>query len=227
LEKDAVVLRRFHNERIDRLVKEDIRDLEPVKDISALEVLAEVLPSKAGSLFSLNALREDFGVAHKTISQWVEIFERFYYIFRIYPFAATTFKSLRKEPKIYLWDWSQLNNSAVKLENIVASHLLKMVHFLRDVYGHRAELFFLRDREGREVDFLIAVDKKPWFAAEVKSGNKRDLKNLNYFSDRLNIPFLYKIIEEPDVDYIKGRIRIMSADKFLSGLEFDFYFLIC
>jgi hypothetical protein len=218
LEKDNVIARRFHNERIDRLIKEDIRDLETIRDISALQILAEILPSKVGSLFSLNALREDFEVAHKTIALWVEILERFYYHFRIYPFTSSTFKSLRKEPKIYLWDWSQLENQAAKLENIVASHLLKTVHFLHDVYGHKAELYFLRDRDGKEVDFLVTIGRKPWFAVEVKSKDQTVSKNLIYFSDKLQIPYVYQITEEENVDFAKNNVRVISASKFLSGL---------
>ena len=218
LEKSHVATRRFHNERIDRLIKEDIRDLETIRDISALQILAEVLPIKVGSLFSLNALREDFEVAHKTIALWVEILERFYYHFRIYPFTSSTFKSLRKEPKIYLWDWSQLEEQAAELENIVASHLLKAVHFLHDVYGHKAELYFLRDRDGKEVDFLVTVGRKPWFAVEVKLKDKTVSKNLIYFTAKLRIPYVYQITEEADIDFTKNNIRVVSAGKFLSGL---------
>lgn len=218
LEKNHIATRRFHNERIDRLIKEDIRDLETIRDISALQVLAEILPSKVGSLFSLNALREDFEVAHKTIALWVEILEKFYYHFRIYPFASSVFKSLRKEPKIYLWDWSQLENQAAKLENIVASHLLKAVHFLHDVYGHKAELYFLRDRDGKEVDFLITIGQKLWLAVEVKSKDKTVSKNLVYFANKLRIPYAYQITEEVDVDFVKKNVRVISASKFLSGL---------
>ena len=54
VKQDERQLRRWHNERIDRLVKEDIRDVENIRDISAMDVLAEILPEKAGSLFSLN-----------------------------------------------------------------------------------------------------------------------------------------------------------------------------
>ncbi|MDO9399308.1 MAG: ATP-binding protein [bacterium] len=218
LEKDDVAIRRFHNERVDRLIKEDIRDLRTIRDISALQILAEVLPSKVGSLFSLNALREDFEVAHKTIALWVEILESFYYHFRIYPFTSSVFKSLRKEPKIYLWDWSQVEDQAAKLENIVASHLLKAVHFLYDVYGYKTELYFLRDRDGKEVDFLVTVDKKPWFVVEVKSKDKEVSKNLIYFVGKLHIPYAYQVIEEEGIDFKKDNVRVISISKFLSGL---------
>jgi uncharacterized protein len=218
IKKSLAVLRRFHNERLERLIKEDIRDIEQVRDLSALQVLTIILPEKVGSLLSLNSLREDLSVAHKTISLWMDILERFYYHFRIYPFASSVFRSLRKEPKMYLWDWSQVENDANKLENIVASHLLKFVHLLYDTEGYKAELFFLRDLDGREVDFLVTINKKTWFAVEVKSQDKTVSKNLIYFSTKLNIPYSYQVVGEQGNDYWQSDIRVISADKFLSGL---------
>jgi predicted AAA+ superfamily ATPase len=218
LSKDEKTLRRFHNERADRLVREDIRDLEQIRDLSSLQVLIEILPNKAGSLLSLNTLRGDLEVAHKTITLWMDILERFYYHFRIYPFFSKTIKSLRKEPKLYLWDWSLIQDNAHRLENMVASHLLKTTHFLYDALGYKTELYFLRDVEGREVDFLITVDKKPWFAVEVKLTEERVSKQLKYFKQKLNIPFVYQVVGGQDVDFWQDNVRLISADKFLTGL---------
>lgn len=216
--KKAATLRRFHNERLERLVKEDIRDLEVLRDLSAIQVLVELLPGRVGSLFSLNSLREDLQVTHKTIALWMEVLERFYYHFRIYPFAANTIKSLRKEPKLYLWDWSQVEDEAARLENMTASHLLKLAHYFYDTQGHKAELNYLRDQEGREVDFLVSIDKKPWLAVEVKLNNQKVEKSVGYFAKRLKIPFVYQIVKEDGIDYKKNGTRIMSADKFFSSL---------
>ena len=166
-------LRRWHNERTDRLIKEDIRDIENIRDISALQVLIELLPVKVGSLFSLNSLREDLGVTHKTVSLWVDILEKFYYHFRIYPFQSTRIKSLRKEPKMYLWDWSEIEDENIKLENMMASHLLKFCDFLSDMEGYKAQLYYLRDKEQREVDFLVSIGNKPWFCVEVKNSFRK------------------------------------------------------
>ena len=218
LAKNKRTLRRFHNERLDRLVREDIRDIESVRDLSALQILVEILPQKVGSLLSLNSLRVDLQVTHKTVSLWMDILERFYYHFRIHPFTANTIKSLRKEPKMYLWDWSQLEDEAVRLENILASHLLKLVHFLNDLEGYKAELYFLRDIQAREVDFLIAVDKKPWFAVEVKPSTGKISTHLKYFKKKLDILFSYQVIRESGVDFMQEGVRVMSADRFLSGL---------
>ncbi|MEI7621545.1 MAG: ATP-binding protein [Candidatus Moraniibacteriota bacterium] len=216
--QDAETLRRWHNQRMERLVKDDIRDIETIRDLSALQILVDLLPAKVGSLLSLNSLREDLLVAHGTITLWMDILEKFYYHFRIYPFSASTIKSLRKESKMYLWDWSQVPDENAKLENIVASHLLKLCHFLHDANGHKAELFYLRDNEQREVDFLVTVDKKPWLAVEVKNSDQKVSKNLLYFGRKLNIPFKYQLVNLPDLDFLQKDVRVMSIDKFLSGL---------
>lgn len=93
-----------------------------------------------------------------------------------------------------------------------------MVHFLYDARGHKAELHFLRDRAGREVDFLITLNKKPWFAVEVKQSGQEIAPPLRYFGERLQIPFLYQVALESNIDFIQRNIRVMSAEKFLSGL---------
>lgn len=218
LKKDERTLRRWHNQRVERLVKEDIRDTENIRDLSALQVLVELLRTRVGSLLSLNSLREDLCVAHKTVSQWMDVLERFYYHFRLYPFASTKIKSLRKEPKLYLWDWSEVSNEGARLENVVASHLLKLCHFLYDAHGHRADLYFLRDVEGREVDFLVTMDDKPWFAVEVKTSDTVVSKHLRYFAQRLGIPYCYQIVGEGDVDFVKDGVRVMAVDRFLGAL---------
>jgi len=216
--QDQSLLRRWHNQRIEQLVKEDIRDIENVRDLSALQILIGLLPDRVGSKLSLNALREDLQVAHGTISLWMDILERFYYHFRISPFKSIAIKSLRKESKMYLWDWSQVPDQSARLENVIASHLLKFCHFLYDTQGYKTELHFLRDQNGHEVDFLVTVDKKPWMAIEVKQSDQKVSRNLLYFGKKLDIPFKYQLVATENVDFIQNDVRVMSADTFLTGL---------
>jgi hypothetical protein len=218
IRNDARTLRRWHNQRIERLVRDDIRDTENIRDLSALQLLIELLPARVGSLLSLNALREDLSVAHKTITQWMEILERFYYHFRIYPYASSKIRSLRKEPKLYLWDWSEVPDYAARLENIVASHLLKLCHFLYDAHGYKADLHFLRDVDGREVDFLVSLDGAPWMAIEVKASGSSVSKHLHYFRSRLSVPYCYQVVGEKKIDIMTDGIRVTSAENLLGAL---------
>ncbi|MBI4235333.1 ATP-binding protein, partial [Candidatus Peregrinibacteria bacterium] len=219
LHKSKTVLRRWHNERLDRLIKEDIRDTTVIRDLSGLQILAELIEEKAAGQLSINSLREDLQVNHKTASSWVDILEQFYFHFRIYPFASNTIKSLRKEAKIYLWDWSAVKEESKKLENIVASHLLKFVHLLKDREGYKADLHYLRDISGREVDFLVSVDKKPWFAVEVKNSSEETSPWLNYYKERLKIPFLYQVVNKPNFNKMRNGAHVISVERFLNGLS--------
>lgn len=218
LAQDLTTLRRWHLDRRDRLLQHDIRDVEILRDLNKLEVLLELLPGKVGSPFSLNSLREDLEVTHHTLSHWVDVLERFYVHFRIPPFHANAIHSLRKEPKLYLWDWSETPEGGARQENFVASHLLKLVHFLRDADGQKTELCYIRDKEQREVDFLVTVDRRPWFAVEVKSSTDRLSKDLRYFGQRLNIPFLYQVGDNEETDVFEDGVRRMGISRFLSGL---------
>ena len=211
-------LRRWHNEKIERMFREDILDVQTIRDIGNMKLLSDMLQSKVGSLLSLNAIREDLEVSHRAISHWMDILEAFYYHFRIYPYSAKKIRSLKKEPKLYLWDWSEVENEAVRFENLIASHLLKFVHFITDYEGYRAELYFLRDVDKREVDFLITIDGRPWFAVEAKLSDAGLSPHLLYFKERLSIPYVFQVIKKDKTDRLEKGARIISAGKFLSGL---------
>jgi len=131
---------------------------------------------------------------------------------------AKKIRSLKKEPKLYLWDWSEVEDEAARFENLIASHLLKYVHFIFDYEGHKADLHFLRDVEKREVDFLVTVNGKPWFAVEVKLNDTTVFPHLLYFKERLSIPFVYQVTKKGSVDKIEKGVRIVSAGKFLAAL---------
>ncbi|MBI4802732.1 MAG: ATP-binding protein [Elusimicrobia bacterium] len=216
--KNGAFLRQWHNERKNLLVKEDIRDIEGIRDLSTLQVLADMLPGKVGSLLSLNSLREDLEVAYNTVADWMEVLERFYFHYRIYPFHSKLFRALKKEPKLYLWDWSEVPEPAARFENFIASHLLKFCDYFYDTQGYRTRLHYLRDRQQREVDFFVTYEGKPWFAVEVKTGVGKISTPLRYFTDRLKIPCSFQVTTERGVDYIQNGIRVISADKFLSAL---------
>ncbi|MFZ3137906.1 MAG: AAA family ATPase [Thermodesulfovibrionales bacterium] len=211
-------LRRWHNEKIERMFREDILDVQAIRDIGNMKLLSDILPSKVGSLLSTNVIREDLEVSFRAASHWIDVLEAFYYHFRLYPFTSKRIRSLKKEPKLYLWDWSEVEDEAARFENLIASHLLKFVHFITDYEGYKAGLYFLRDVDKREVDFLVTIDNKPWFAVEAKLNETSLSPHLLYFKERLSIPYIYQVVKKTATDRLEKGIRIVSAGKFLAGL---------
>lgn len=147
--------RRWSREYRDRLIREDVRDLERVQDLGNLELLLHRLPDLVGSPLSINGLREDLQVNHKTMSKWLAVLERLYAIFRLSPFGAARVRAIKKAQKHYHLDWSTVADEGARFENMVACHLLKWVHWQQDTEGLDLELRYFRDTDGREVDFVV------------------------------------------------------------------------
>jgi len=210
--------RRWQNERTRRVVSEDIRDLENVKDISLLELLALELPNRVGAVLSVKNLKELFQVSHETVERWLKIFERMYYCFRIPPYGSPKVRAVKKEQKLYLWDWSLVPESGPRFENFIASQLLKYCHFIEDTEGYRMDLRFLRDIEKREVDFVVLEDGKPLFAVECKTGEKEINPSLFYFMDRTKIPKFYQV-HEGNRDFEKNGVRVLPVRTFCKELQ--------
>ena len=152
------------------------------------------------------------------MANWLDIFDLFYYTFRLSPYQSRKIASVRKEKKLYLWNWSSIPYDGARIENLVASHLLKFCHYLNDYEGWRTELAYLRDSTGREVDFLVSHQGKPWFAVEVKSRDTDISRPLRYFKKKLSIPCSYQIVLNTGKDFLKDGIRTMPVSNFLSGL---------
>lgn len=211
-------LRRWHHEKLERLFREDVRDLETVRDIGNMQLLGDLLPHKVGSLLSINSIREDIEVSHRAATSWLTILEMFYYHFRIFPYHSSIVRSIKKEPKLYLIDWSEVLDESARFENLVGSHLLKLIQYMHEYEGYSAQLHFLRNVDKKEVDFLVTIENKPWFCVEVKLNDTTPSSNLFYYKDRLQIPHLYQVVKKNKVDLFKNNVRIISADRFLAGL---------
>jgi len=218
LKSDKKFWRRWQRERIQRVIYDDIRDLEAVKEISLLELLADELPNRVGAPLSVKNLKETLEVAHETADRWLKIFERMYYSFRILPYGAKKIRAVKKEQKLYLWDWSLVNEPGPRFENFIAAHLLKYCHFVEDTEGYKMELRFLRDTNGREVDFVILKNGHPLFAVECKTGEKNINPSIFYFMERSVIPKFYQV-HTGQSDYTKKGVRVLPVRTFCKELN--------
>lgn len=185
--------KRWQMERKHKIIFEDLRDLESVREVTYVDLLMDALPERVGSPLSIKSLAEDLQVNHASIQRWIEILERLYMCFRISPFGAPKIRAVKKEQKLYLWDWSSCQSEGSKFENLVACQLLKHCHYLEDVYGEKMELRYVRDTDKREIDFVVIKNKKPEFAVECKLNDQDLSPHIKYFSERTGIPKFYQV----------------------------------
>jgi hypothetical protein len=218
LAKDARDLRRWHRERRQLLVREDLRDLTRIQLLSHVEELIELLTTRTGKVLSHSALREDLQVALDSVRLWVSSLERLYYLYLVRPYAGRIARTLRREPKLYLWDWSEIEDPGARFENLVASHLLKWCHFAQD-WGHPAlELHFVRDKEKREVDFLITRERKPWLLIEAKQSRTNPGPALHYFAGQFRVEHKFLVVAETTPPSSAGDVHVLDAPSFLAAL---------
>ena len=218
--EDERFLRRWQNEYYERVLEDDLRDLERISDIGKLGMLIDELPKKAGNILSVKSLREDLEVAHATAERWIQVLERIYVCFRVPPFAAPRIRAVKKEQKLFLWDWSHVPDEGNRFENLVASQLLKYCDFQQDVEGLKTELRFLRDTDKREVDFVVIQKGKPLFGVEVKTGEKSLSPAIPYFAARTTIPKFYQVHRGTmERKYPESRAEILPFAKFCGDLK--------
>ncbi len=214
-----VQAQRWSREYRNLLVREEITSLERIQDLGNLELLALRLPGLVGSPLSTNALREDLQVSHKAVSNWIAALERLYAVFRIPPFGGPRIRAIKKAQKHYHIDWSLVPEIGPRFENLVACHLLKWIHFVQDTEGRDVELRYFRDKDGREVDFVITEGTRLLMAVECKWSSATSSRSLRYLKKRYPDCVAWQLAATGDQDSLTPEgIRVTPALKFLATL---------
>jgi len=100
----------------------------------------------------------------------------------------------------------------------VASQLLKYCHWVEDTQGFRMELRYLRDTDGREVDFVVLRQNRPQFAVECKSGDRAIGPAVRYCAERTPIPHFYQV-HMGTRHYETGNITVAPFVRFCRDLD--------
>lgn len=184
LKGDIRFLRLWQRGRLEKLIRIDLRDLSRIPELGQLEVLCALLPDRIGSPLSIQTLCEDMEVSNNTIRNWLKYLHALYFLYEVKPFSKKIPRAIKKEGKVYLWDYSTISNEGARLENMIANHLLKAVHYWSDLGYGDYSLSYFRDKAKREVDFVIIKDGVPWAMFEVKASGDHYSPHLDYFRSK-------------------------------------------
>ncbi|MDZ7699775.1 MAG: ATP-binding protein [Deltaproteobacteria bacterium] len=204
-----------------QLLREDIRDLTSVRNIEDMEILFSLLPSRVGSPLSMAALSRDIGVSFDSVRKWIDLFEGFFMVFRIAPWARKISRAITKEKKLYLFDYAGVDSPSGRFENMVALELFRAVSNWNDLGLGHFSLHYLRNKEKEEVDFLIAGNHKPLLLIETKLADDDADRGLRKFQKTLHVPGL-QLVNRPGICKLvsnnNSKILIISADHWLASL---------
>lgn len=213
-ENDAFWIK-WHTNYKSLLTKEEIRDLTRIHDIKGIEQLLLLLPDRIGSPLSINSLREDLQVNHKTISNWLDAFKKIYLVFSIMPWSKNISHSIKKEAKYYFYDWTFAEKKGARFENMLAVMLLRLVNRFNELGLGNYELRYVRNKEKEEIDFLIIKNNKPFALLEAKENEIDIPKAAHYFNRALKVPY-YQLVNNTDIieEYPDNKY-VVSAWRFL------------
>ena len=155
----------YYKNYLQTYLERDVRQLANIKNASAFNRFLTLLAGRVGQLVNLNTLSGEVGVSHTTLSEWLDVLEASFIVFRLQPYYANIGKRLTKTPKLYFTETglaacllglkteAQVSRDPLRgnlFENLVVSDILKK-KLNQDAEG---ELFFFRTNDGTEVDLL-------------------------------------------------------------------------
>jgi predicted AAA+ superfamily ATPase len=218
---EARTYRRWASSYHRQVLREDIRDAFAVKDIDTMETLYALLPSRVGSGFSASSCAETLRVSHSTVASWIEVFKRFALVFPIRPYHRRIDRSLVKEPKLYFYDFVRVDDPGARFENMVALELKRATVLWTDYGSGDFDLWYLRTKDKKEVDFLVTKDQKPLFMVEAKLSDADVSRNLEHFQSLLGVPAA-QLVNRPGVarSIATGaqRTLVVTASRWLAAL---------
>lgn len=205
-----------------QIIREDMRSLNEIRLIDDIETLSSLLPTKVGSPVSINNLARDLGVSFPAVKGWLDLFDYFYLTFRISPWTKKVSRSILKEKKLYLFNYPQIADPAARFENMVALELLRAVRFWNEWGWGDFGLHYLRNKDKKEVDFLLTKDHAPFLAIETKLTETAPSPSLIEFQSTLKIPAMQLVHTPGTVRRVisgkSGDIGIFSASRWLAAL---------
>jgi predicted AAA+ superfamily ATPase len=207
--------KRWRRERFDRILREDVRDIEMIRHLGLLSLFVDALRERVGGMVTLSNMANDLGIAPKTAKNWLALIEKMYIGFPVYPLVKNIPRAIQKPPKVYFYDNGDvLAGGGARLENLVATTLLKRLHFIEDYYGDRCSLHYIRDKEGREIDFVTVVNNQVIDLIEVKSTDTTVSSSLKYYADRLQPKNAIQLVGTLARSFHQGNILVTSPIEF-------------
>jgi len=219
-ESDSLAAR-WRDQYVDAMIRYDILDFQRIIDFKALQLTLELLRARVGSPISFASIARDIGASPTTVTRYVQLLEALHLVFRVTPWSRNVARSLLKEPKIYFYDTGLVSaQGGARFENLVAVSLLKQAWGRTDYRGEATHLHYLRDKDGREVDFALVRDGTLERLVECKTTESHVDANLLHFANRLGCPATQVVLHLRQPQQA-GPVEIRRAQDWLGALDWN------
>ncbi|MCG2724920.1 MAG: AAA family ATPase [Elusimicrobia bacterium] len=217
LKANEVFHKKWVETYLEMTVDHDIRDLSRIHQLESVKQLLSIMPSKIGSPLSINSIREDLEVNFLTAKNYIEYLCKTCVLFKVPPYSSKKNRLIKKEQKVYFYDWTLAGNIGARFENYVAMELKTRIDIWNDSQKDNYKLYFVRSRDGLETDFLIAKNNAPWLLCEAKVSSEGISSQHRRHSAILgDIPFAQIVLKNDVLRVEKKFFFTVSAARFFS-----------
>ncbi len=162
---------RFYSSYAQTYVERDVRELDSGADLLSFSRFMQAVAAQVSQLLNIESLARDVGIPRAQAQEWLGILQKSDIVFLLQPYSNNALKRAVKTPKVYFNDtglaswlgrWSSpetLEAGAFAgqiFENYVVAELAKAIANC----GDPAQLWFYRDRDGKEIDVVLERDGK-------------------------------------------------------------------
>jgi uncharacterized protein len=213
---------RWRRQYIDGLIRNDVLEFSRLYELSAMRLFTDMLRQRVGSPLSLASMARDLNISPITLKRYLEILEALYIVFIVRPWHKNIARATLQAPKVYFFDTGLvLGDEGAKFENIVACHLLKHVHWQQDARGLEVDLYYIRTKDGAEVDFCLSDGARGTLThlIECKLSDTKAHGALQRFSAQWADAQAVQLVRNIRTEYDVGGVQIRAAGDWLWGLE--------
>ena len=189
----------WHKDYIAALLERDLVDIAHITRHQAMRNLVEILAAWSSKFMDVSAIGTGLAIRRPTIESYINALEALFIVERVRPWTQTDYARVGKQEKLYMtdsglmasilnWQIEQVTMDSDRAGKLLETFIFNELVTLVDISDGQYELFHYRDREQREIDFLIQSNEQALLGIEVKAASTisaADFKHLKWFRDNL------------------------------------------
>ena len=211
--------RRWRQLYLDGLIRDDILEFSRIGEVRAMRLFVQMLRERIGSPVSLASIARDLQISPTTLGRYLQILETLHIVFLVRPFHHNIARALLKEPKVYFYDTGLvIGDDGTRFENACATMLYAQIKLMREALGTETSLHYIRNKEGREIDFVICDSGAPLQFIESKWADPKIPKYLATIASRFPRAKATLLVRHLRQREQRGLISVEPAADWLANL---------
>jgi len=196
---DGRARRRWHRDYVSALLERDLRDIARIRQHDAMHELVKILAAWSSRFMDIAAIGAGLSIRRPTLESYINALEALYLVERLQPWTKTDYARVGRQKKLFMtdsglmgsilgWRLDQVRFDSDRVGKLVESFAFSEIAALVDISDGECDLYHYRDREQREIDFIVERDDGALLGIEIKaatSAKKDDFKHLAWFRDNL------------------------------------------